>query len=97
MAALTGGNGGNGRHVTFVCREAPDAKQVYVAGDFNEWNPSGSRMCRYRDGTFRAKVSLAPGEYQYKFVVDGVWLNDSEAEVQAVNSYGTVNSVVRVD
>jgi len=80
----------------FVLSGCPDAKQVYLVGDFNQWNPARKRMARYRDGSFRAKVNLRPGEYQYKFVADGVWLNDLEAEQQVANPFGSVNSLVTI-
>ncbi|MBE3070211.1 MAG: isoamylase early set domain-containing protein [Planctomycetes bacterium] len=96
MAVRRGGNGRNGRSVTFICREAAGAQRVCVVGDFNQWDPEVGRMCKYRDGTYRAKVGLKPGDYQYKFVVDGVWVNDAEAATQAMNPYGTLNSVVHV-
>ncbi len=82
--------------VTFIFKGYPDAKQVYLSGDFNEWSPKKKRMSKYRDGTFRAKVALKPGVYQYKFVADGVWMIDPEALEQASDPFGGVNSVVRI-
>ena len=82
--------------VTFIFAGHPDAKQVYLAGDINQWDPKKHRMSKYRDGTFRAKIALKPGAYQYKFVADGIWLNDPGAEEQVKNQFGTVNSLVRV-
>ncbi len=83
--------------VTFVYVAGPEgAKQVYLAGDFNDWAPDKRRMRKMGDGTFRARLRLPPGEYEYKFVVDGEWLNDPEAEAQRPNGFGDVNSVVSV-
>jgi 1,4-alpha-glucan branching enzyme len=82
--------------VTFILSGHPDARHVYLAGDFNHWDAKKHRMSKYRDGSFRARVSLEAGTYQYKFIADGIWLNDLEAEEQAKNEFGTVNSVVRV-
>ena len=83
--------------VTIILTGRPDAKQVYLTGDFNQWNPKKQRMSKYRDGSLRARIFLKPGTYQYKFVADGVWLNDPEAHEQAKNAFGTVNSLVRID
>jgi len=80
---------------TFIFAGCPQAKEVYLAGQFNQWNPR-KRMSKYRDGTFRTKVSLPPGEYQYKFVADGVWVSDPEAERQVVDPFGGVNSEVHI-
>jgi 1,4-alpha-glucan branching enzyme len=86
----------SGNEVTFIFSGYPDAKQVYLAGDFNAWNPTKKRMSKYRDGTFRAKITLKPGAYQYKFVADGKWLTDPEAPEQVPDSFGGVNSLVRI-
>jgi 1,4-alpha-glucan branching enzyme len=82
--------------VTFVCNLVPAPRCVYLVGDFNQWNPTTVRMVPGKDGRFRAKLRLPPGEYQYKFVADGVWLNDPDAERQVVNSYKALSSVVTV-
>ena len=82
--------------VTFVCDLKSDAKKVFLAGDFNQWNPQVKRMTKFKDGSFRARMRLSPGEYQYKFVVDGMWFNDPAAPAQVMNEHGTLNSVILV-
>ena len=79
----------------FVCEVKPDAREVYLVGDFNHWNPRADRMAKTKNG-FRKTLRLSPGEYQYKFLVDGQWHNDPGAAKQVPNAYGTMNSVVRV-
>lgn len=78
----------------FVCSVKPDAKAVYLVGEFNGWNPEAHRMVKKGNG-FQKTVQLKPGEYQYKFLVDGEWFTDPEAD-QVPNNFGTMNSVVRV-
>lgn len=82
--------------VTFVCNPSQEAKSVYIAGDFNGWNPSARRMAKASDGSFRARMALAPGAHQYKFVVDGCWNCDPEAEERCANPFGSENGVVRL-
>ena len=82
--------------VTFVCNHQPQAGQVFLAGDFNEWDPQDKRMRKYKDGTFRARLQLEPGRYEYKFVVDGNWMVDPDAEGQVRNGAGTVNSLISI-
>ena len=94
MAVVTNANSGE---VTFILKGLPQATEVYLAGDFNQWHPDKRRMSKCKDGSFRAKLQLRPGKYQYKFVADGVWLADAEAAEQVVNAYGTLNSQVRVE
>jgi 1,4-alpha-glucan branching enzyme len=81
--------------VTFVYNQKSEAKAVYLAGTFNDWSPDKKRMTRSKDGSFRARMKLAPGKYEYKFIVDGEWQADTDtATVQ--NEHGTANNVVEV-
>lgn len=79
----------------FVCALSPNAREVYLVGEFNSWNPRADRMTKTKNG-FRRTLQLPPGEYQYKFLVDGQWHNDPSAARQVPNAFGTTNSVVRV-
>jgi len=81
--------------MTFVCGVDGNARQVFLAGDFNNWDPATSRMTR-RNGAFRKRMQLEPGEHQYKFIVDGEWQNDPAAMAQVPNDMGSMNSVVHV-
>jgi len=74
---------------------APEAKQVFIAGDFNAWDPQKTRMVK-RNGTFRKRIELAPGEHEYKCIVDGKWQTDPSAAIQVHNSIGSMNSVIRI-
>ena len=56
--------------VSFICLE-PQARQVSVIGDFNNWNPQAHPMRRMPDGAWRLEVPLSHGHHQYLFVVDG--------------------------
>ncbi len=83
--------------VTFACEAGRGAKAVFLAGEFNNWNPSGKAMKDDDgDGTWTAIVDLPPGRYEYKFVVDGQWLEDPKAKESAPNPFGGKNSVVVV-
>lgn len=79
----------------FECGLNPDAKVVYLVGDFNNWDPQADRMRKYR-GSFRKALTLPSGDYQYKFIVDGEWRHDPAAATQLPNEFGTLNSVVHV-
>jgi hypothetical protein len=72
----------------------PSAKQVSVAGAFNEW--STTPLTRQEDGKWETTLGLAPGRYEYKFVVDGQWASDPSARENVVNEFGTLNSVIEV-
>jgi 1,4-alpha-glucan branching enzyme len=82
--------------VTFTVH-ADKGKSVYLAGEFNDWNPSAKKMAyKARAGVYTATVKLAPGDYQYKFVVDGTWCADPENVNSVPNDQGTFNSLVTV-
>jgi hypothetical protein len=60
---------------TFRLKGYPDAKAVFLAGDFNDWTPNALKMKRVGDAwTFN--VHLSVGKHLYKFVVDGHWIKD---------------------
>ena len=56
--------------VNFMC-EAPDAAEVSVIGDFNEWNPEADRMWRHHDGCWKSSLMVHTGHHRYQFLVDG--------------------------
>ncbi|MCK5323164.1 MAG: glycogen-binding domain-containing protein [Desulfobulbaceae bacterium] len=76
--------------------QVPDAKAVYLVGDFNEWNETEYRVRRYKGGVFIKKLELKPGRYEYKFVVDGVWTSDPANPMAQSNDFGSENSVIVV-
>jgi 1,4-alpha-glucan branching enzyme len=69
--------------------------EVFIAGDFNEWNPRSHRMNK-REGFFQRKLKLTPGTHEYKFIVDGEWQTDPSAAEQCPNEFGSMNSVIHV-
>ena len=81
------------RPVRFALR-SPNAQSVAVAGSFNGWQPS-NRLTQ-RDGQWMCEIELDPGTYEYRFVVDGQWMEDPAASAHATNPYGGRNSVVKV-
>ena len=51
---------------------------------------------RRKTGVYTASMPLAPGKYEYKFVIDGAWCADPECADFVQNSHGTLNSVITV-
>src|SRR5688572_19571229 len=74
--------------------EAPRARTVSVAGEFNGWAPDAWPMTRGEGGVFRREARLAPGVYRYKFVVDGEWTHDPKNPRRDPDAFG--NSVLVV-
>jgi hypothetical protein len=47
-------------------------------------------------GIWEKILMLYPGRYEYKFLVDGQWWNDPGNDRVCPNSFGTLNSIVKV-
>jgi len=76
---------------------APEASYVKVAGTFNNWNTSKeSLMERDKDGTWSKCIHLAPGIYQYRFLIDDEWVEDQNNSNTVDNSFGSKNSVIKI-
>lgn len=72
---------------------APDAKEVYLIGDFNKWNPIKKPMKKNEKGEWLTRAILPEGEHQYKYMVDGRYENDPGAVRYVDNGVGTLNSI----
>jgi len=72
---------------------APEAKEVFVAGSFNDWDPQARALKRSKAGVWTTWMSLVPGTYEYRFVVDGEWCQDPECGESKENEHGSHNSV----
>ena len=84
------------QRVAFSVRAEVGSK-VFVAGSFNNWDPTAKELIDKKgDGLFTATLTLAPGSYQYKFVIDGTWCADPECSDWIQNDHGTLNSVKHV-
>ena len=75
---------------------APDAYSVSVAGSFNQWTPGSFRLERESTGVWKGIFSLKPGIYEYRFFVNGQWVDDPGAKKTAANSFGTKNAILEV-
>jgi 1,4-alpha-glucan branching enzyme len=74
---------------------SPKAKKVSVAGSFNNWDTNKFLAKKDTKGNWAVKINLKPGTYEYKFFVDGSWINDP-GRPAVYNNFGTQNSVVEV-
>jgi len=75
---------------------APEAKEVFLVGDFNNWATDTNSRMEAKNGAWRKKVSLNPGKYHYRFVIDGKWTEDAANPSKEVNPYGTMDSLIEV-
>jgi hypothetical protein len=54
-----------------------EGNKVYLVGSFTGWGQNKILMTRNTNGIFTKTVELDPGKYEYKFIVDGTWMVDS--------------------
>lgn len=61
---------------------APEAKEISVLGDFNDWDSQANKMKKAKDGSFKTSITLEVGkEYAFRYLIDGViWENETEAD-----------------
>jgi 5'-AMP-activated protein kinase regulatory beta subunit len=83
------------RRVTFSL-EAAEAEQVVLMGDFNKWNPKTHPMKNDGNGIWNKTVMLSPGQYEYKFLIDGNWREDPQNNQTCMNCFGSLNSVLNL-
>ena len=74
----------------------PEASEIQIAGDFNDWMPHTTPMRRLPDGDFEARLKLPRGRYRYRLVVDGRWSHDIFNPAIETNEYGELNSIVEI-
>ncbi|TVZ55892.1 AMP-activated protein kinase-like protein [Lutibacter sp. Hel_I_33_5] len=74
------------------------ANNVAVVGSFNEWNSETTPLKKLKNGSFKGTVNLeANNSYEFRYLVDGNYVNDEAADAYAWNEYaGTENAVLNV-
>ena len=86
----------------FTCH-APAAREVFLAGTFNDWDAKATPMSADAEGNWEVAVALPAGRHEYNFVVDGEWCCEPGYETAhdgcpkcVPNSFGTMNRFVEV-
>ncbi len=82
-------------HVDFFCH-APNAVNVCLVGDFNEWQPAANPMRRMPDGFWMASLELPHGYHHYLFLVDGKPVLDPNASGKGRNERNQPVSLIPV-
>ena len=81
--------------VTFTLA-AKEANNVAVVGSFNNWNSESTPLKKLKNGSFKGTVDLkSDSSYEFRYLVDGVYVNEEQADAYAWNDYaGAENSVL---
>jgi 1,4-alpha-glucan branching enzyme len=77
---------------------APEATQVTLVGDFNQWDTGETPMQKMKNGDFTVTLELAcDQEYRFRYLIDNTqWENDWQADKYAPNCYGSEDSIVEI-
>jgi len=76
---------------------APAAQTVLLAGDFTGWKQAPVSLKKDKKGVWKKSISLAPGKYEYRLLVDGEWRDDPGCSNRQPNQFGGENCVCVVD
>jgi hypothetical protein len=77
--------------------DAPEARSVAVAGDFDGWEGSYILNDVDGDGIWTGRVPLEPGVHAYMFLIDGTeWMTDPRAQRYSDDGFGNRNAVLAV-
>jgi hypothetical protein len=88
-------NGSSPRKISLRTSVA-GSSHVAVTGDFTQWSREGVALQKGAGDEWIGVLELAPGEYQYRLVVDGQWCDDPKATARVQNPYGTSNCILKV-
>lgn len=77
--------------------KAPEAKEVYLAGEFNNWKLDEHSRMEQTNGCWTKNLNLNNGKYRYRFVIDGSWVSDPSNPLSQLNPYGTMDSLLEVN
>jgi 1,4-alpha-glucan branching enzyme len=73
--------------------DVPKARSVFVAGTFNNWSSTATPMVFVGGTKWSKDLSLPPGRYEYRFLVDGEWMEPPQAKGYTPNPHGGRNAV----
>ncbi|MCI0701590.1 MAG: glycogen-binding domain-containing protein [Planctomycetia bacterium] len=79
-----------------VTLKAPEAKSVAVTGNFCNWELEGHPLKHDGKGIWKATLTLLPGRYEYRLLVDGEWRDDPGCTEHVANPFGSENCVFQV-
>jgi len=66
----------------------PGVSRVFLAGDFNDWRTDQLRMSPCGGGYWSLRLTLAPGDYRFRYVADGLWYTDFAASGVEPGQFG---------
>ena len=84
--------------VTFTLPQSFWVDTIYLVGDFNGWDRSLHPLKHDNEGKWSLTVDLEAGRaYQFRYLCDREWMNESQADAYVHNPYGSDNFLVVTD
>ena len=83
------------KEVVFSYKSAV-ATVVALAGDFNGWSKDTHLLRKVNSEDWEIEIELQPGKHGYRFIVDGIWVEDPEAGEFTSGVPGTRSAVIEV-
>jgi len=83
--------------VTFILEPevVGEAEKAFIVGEFNNWSETKNPLKKLKNGTFKTTLDLDKNkEYQFRYLVDGKWINDNKADKYVPNEFSSENAVV---
>lgn len=82
---------------TFIYKSQSKISSIAVSGSFNNWNKDIDQLLdKTGTGIYELTMSLDPGSYVYKFVVDGKEVLDPMNPEKSPTGFDNFNSVLRI-
>ena len=74
-------------------------QNIFIVGDFNDWNEESTPMKKGKDGSFSVSIDLPLDTIcQFRYLIDGfLWENDDAADNYEQSPWGSDNSVIIIE
>lgn len=73
-----------------------NAENVILSGTFNRWSDNLFKMDKTETG-WEITLQLRPGEYEYRFIVNGNWIEDPSNPSKKENEFDEYNSLISIE
>lgn len=88
--------GSTAQKLTIEFEDYADAENIFLFGSFNAWNRQALPMERL-EGVWKQQLTLEPGQYEYKLLVDGIEKTDPSNPDSVSNGMGGFNSILKLE
>ncbi|WP_370479684.1 glycogen-binding domain-containing protein [Tamlana flava] len=82
-------------NASFKLKGFKNAKRVILAGSFNKWDEHLFKMNKTEYG-WELTLQMKPDIYQYRYIVDGQWMEDPNNPYKTRNEFDEFNSVINI-